>query len=259
MDIDHLKSTIRAIPAPKAPQELETVLKPLPSLQVSAVGRAARSERSITILAGAMALAIGSYLALSVHGFWGTALSIGAIFMTALSLDMKGRFKTEYEAATAGWDEQRRSWQAKAGPEAFEEKRRHYLSLANTYSGLPAKEREMLNVLEQKKRELQFVNYMRSQSIGRAKISGVGDGRKASLASYGFKTAWDVRNGRVGSVPGFGPSLAGEVDAWASSVIKAFVLIHLSRQIHGWSKKSKTRSATNARKSSVNSATRLIT
>lgn len=223
MDISQLLSTIRAIPAPTAPPELEAALAPLPVVQISAAGRAARFERNVTVLAGATALAIGSYLAFAVHGFWGTALAVGTIFTTACSLDIKTKFKTQYEGAQTAWEEQRKIWRNQAGPEKFERARNHYLSLANTHAELPAKEHEMLNALEQKKREIQFISYMKSQSIDRAKISGIGQGRKVTLASYGFQTAWDVRNGRIGSVPGFGPSLVGEMEAWASSITKKFV------------------------------------
>lgn len=223
MDISQLLSTIRAMPAPTAPQELEAALAPLPVLQMSTAGRAARFERSVTLLAGAAALAIGFYLAFAVHGFWGTALAAGAIFTTACSLDIKTRFKAQYESAQTAWEEQRKIWRDQAGPEKFESTRNHYLSLANIHAGLPAKEREMLDALEQKRREIQFISYMKSQSIDRAKISGIGQGRKVTLASHGFQTAWDIRNGRVGSVPGFGPSLVGEMEAWASSITKKFV------------------------------------
>lgn len=211
------------MPAPTAPQELEAALAPLPVLQMSTAGRAARFERSVTLLAGAAALAIGFYLAFAVHGFWGTALAAGAIFTTACSLDIKTRFKAQYESAQTAWEEQRKIWRDQAGPEKFESTRNHYLSLANIHAGLPAKEREMLDALEQKRREIQFISYMKSQSIDRAKISGIGQGRKVTLASHGFQTAWDIRNGRVGSVPGFGPSLVGEMEAWASSITKKFV------------------------------------
>ena len=211
------------MPAPTAPQELEAALAPLPVLQMSTAGRAASFERSVTLLAGAAALAIGFYLAFAVHGFWGTALAAGAIFTTACSLDIKTRFKAQYESAQTAWEEQRKIWRDQAGPEKFESTRNHYLSLANIHAGLPAKEREMLDALEQKRREIQFISYMKSQSIDRAKISGIGQGRKVTLASHGFQTAWDIRNGRVGSVPGFGPSLVGEMEAWASSITKKFV------------------------------------
>jgi hypothetical protein len=222
MDISHIVEAIKAMPAPPSPPELETALPPLPALQLSEVGRAARSERTLTVFAGAAALMVGSYLALFVHGFWGTALCVGALVMAALSVSLKRKFEVEYRDAKAKLDEQRQTWLAQAGPATFEEKRKLFLSLAGTYSALPAKERELLGELEKTKRERQFTSYMKSQLIERAKIPGVGQSRKATLASHGFANALDVKNRRVPKLPGFGPSLVGEVEAWASSVGQRF-------------------------------------
>ncbi|AUC13195.1 hypothetical protein BLX90_22800 (plasmid) [Rhizobium sp. Y9] len=222
MDISHIVEAIKAMPAPPSPPELETVLPPLPALQLSKAGHAARSERKLTVFAGASALTVGGYLALFVHGFWGTALCVGAIVMASISVSLKGKFEIAYRDAKAKWDEQRQNWLAQAGPTTFEEKRKLFLSLADTYSGLPAKERELLGELEKTKRERQFTSYMKSQLIERAKIPGVGQSRKATLASYGFTNALDVKNRRVPKLPGFGPSLVGEVEAWASSVAQKF-------------------------------------
>ncbi|BCH67430.1 hypothetical protein RvVAT039_pl02630 (plasmid) [Agrobacterium vitis] len=195
MDISHIVETIKAIPAPPSPPELETALPPLPTFQLSEVGRAARSERKLTVFAGAAALTVGGYLALFVHGFWGTALCVGAIVMASISVSLKGKFEVAYRDAKAKWDEQRPTWLAQAGPATFEETRKLFLSLAETYSGLPAKERELLGELEKTKRERQFTSYMKSQLIERAKIPGVGQSRKATLASYGFANALDVKIG----------------------------------------------------------------
>lgn len=223
MDIGQLLSAIRGIPAPPVPPEPETAIVPLPILQISSAGRAARSEKNLTVMTGIAAIAIGLYLMFAVQGFWGLALVLGAGVMTARSHDLKIRFKGEYDSAKSAWDEQRKIWLDQAGPERFERKRSHYLSLANTHAGLPAKERAKLNALEQKKREIQLLKHMESHLIDRAKIPRIGDGRKATLASYGIENAWDVQNQRIANVPGFGPSLIGELEKWARTIERKFV------------------------------------
>lgn len=223
MDIGQLLSAIRAIPAPPAAPEPETIIAPPPNLQISAEGRAARTERSITVIAGLLAVIVGIYLLMEVQGFWGLALTAGAGLMTFRSNDLKIKFQSEHTSAKAAWDEQRKIWLDQDGPEKFERRKSHYLTLANTHADLPSREREKLNVLEQKKRELQLVKHMESHLIDRAKIPGIGQGRKATLASYGFENAWDVRNQTVTSVPGFGPSFAGKLETWARSVERKFV------------------------------------
>lgn len=223
MDIGQLLSAIRRTPAPSAAPDPEAIIAPQPKLQISAEGRAARTERSVTIVAGLLAIFVGIYLLLEVQGFWGVALTAGAGFMTYRSSDLKVRFHSDHSSAKAAWDEQRKIWLDQAGPEKFERRKSHYLALANTHAGLPTKERDKLNVLEQKKRELQLVKYLESHLIDGAKIPRIGQGRKATLASYGFENAWDVLNQAITSVPGFGPSLARELETWARMVERKFV------------------------------------
>lgn len=223
LDIGQLIAAIRAVPAPTKPPEVDTIIGPIPNLTISPSGRAARSERSVTLFAGIIAVGIGIYLMAAVQGFWGLALTAGAAFMLFRSADLKTRFRNEHSIAKAGWVEQHKLWLSQAGPETFEKRKDHYLALANTHSGLPAKEREKLQVLDQKKRQLQLVKHMEAHLVDRAKIPGIGQGRKATLASYGFENAWDVQHQAVINVPGFGPSLTGELQTWARSVERKFV------------------------------------
>ncbi len=223
MDIGQLLSEIRGTPAPSQPPEPETALGPLPTLQISAAGSAARSERTVTTITGIGAIFIGLYLMLAVQGFLGVALVIGAGIMTARSQDLKIRFKSDYDSARSAWDEQRKVWLVQAGPEKFERKKSHYLSLERDHAGLPAKERAKLNALEQKKRELQLVKHLKSHLIDRANIPRIGEGRKATLVSYGIENAWDVRKKHLENVQGFGPSLVGELEKWGRSIESKFV------------------------------------
>ncbi|TDW31871.1 DNA-binding helix-hairpin-helix protein with protein kinase domain [Rhizobium azibense] len=223
MDIGQLLTAIKTMPAPPSPPNPESAMGLLPQLAMSSAGRGARSERNLTVLAGLGAIVVGLYLMSQVSGFWGLALVIGAGIVAARSLDLKAKFATEHNNAKSGWEEQKKIWLSKAGPETFEARRSHYLSLANAHSVLPAKEREKLAALEQKKRQLQLEKHMDSHLIDRAKIPRIGQGRKATLASYGFESALDVRQRSVTGVPGFGPSLASDIEAWARSVERKFV------------------------------------
>ncbi|QKK18874.1 helix-hairpin-helix domain-containing protein [Rhizobium indicum] len=223
MDIGQLLNAIKTMPAPPSPPNAESVIGPLASLTMSQTGKSARNERNATVAAGVIAVGVGLYLMAQVSGFWGIALSLGAIVIAGRSLDLKTKFASELNGAKAGWEEQHKNWVKKAGPEAFEARRSHYIALGATHSGLPAKEREKLAALEQKKRQLQLDKHMDAHLIDRAKIPRVGPGRKATLASYGFESALDVRQRSVTGVPGFGPSLASEIEGWARTVERKFV------------------------------------
>jgi DNA-binding helix-hairpin-helix protein with protein kinase domain len=58
--------------------------------------------------------------------------------------------------------------------------------------------------------------------IDKAKLDGIGDGRKRTLQSYGIETAADLLNNAVESVPGFGPKLCGTLYSWRQSLEARF-------------------------------------
>jgi len=223
MDIGQLLTAIKTMPMPPRAPDPEQLIGPLPGLGRSAAAKQARQERTAAVGAGIIAAGVALYLISAVSGFWGVALLIGVGIVAIKSMDIKGKFATELSGAKSGWDEQRKIWEAKAGPETFENRRNHYLSLGAAHSSLPQKERERLGVLDQKKRQLQLQKHMESHQIDRATIQRVGRGRKATLESYGFENAWDVQQRSVTGVPGFGPSLAGDVETWAKTVERKFV------------------------------------
>ncbi|TBY65781.1 protein kinase domain-containing protein [Rhizobium leguminosarum bv. viciae] len=223
MDIGQLLTAIKTMPSlPRAPDP-EGLIGPLPALNRSLAAKQARQERNAAVAAGIVAAGVAFYLMSAVSGFWGVALLIGVGIVAIGSMDIKGRFATELNSARSGWEEQRKIWESKAGPETFESRRSRYLALAAAHGNLPQKERERLAVLDQKKRQLQLEKHMESHRIDRAKIPRVGQGRKATLASYGFENAWDVQQRSVTGVPGFGPSLAGDMEKWARTVERKFV------------------------------------
>jgi hypothetical protein len=51
----------------------------------------------------------------------------------------------------------------------------------------------------------------------------VGDGRKATLRSYGIETAADIERSRIESISGFGPVIVGELLGWRASIERHFV------------------------------------
>ncbi len=223
MDIGQLLTAIRTMPSPAAAPDPEMVIGPLHNLSMSPAGIAARRERKAAIFAGLAAGLVAIYLISQVNGFWGLALLIGVGVVMFRSMDLRNRFATEMNSARSGWEEQKKIYVGKAGPEVFEARRNHYLGLATAHAALPARERDQLNALDQKKRQLQLEKHMEAHRIDRAKIPNIGQGRKATLASFGFESAFDVMQRSVTGVPGFGPSLAGDLMVWARSVEKKFV------------------------------------
>ena len=147
----------------------------------------------------------------------------GCAYMIFRAKDLGRKFAAELASATSGWEDAKKKWQAAAGPEEFAAKKGRYVYLAGLHQQLPGKERGLLQELEKRKRELQLRKYLEGQFIDRAKISNIGPGRKATLASYGIETAWDIKTTDVTRVPGFGPARAADLKGWLATVERKFV------------------------------------
>ncbi|MNT33077.1 hypothetical protein D3C72_1689870 [compost metagenome] len=65
--------------------------------------------------------------------------------------------------------------------------------------------------------------HLESHLLDRAKVAGIGPGRKATLASFGVETAWDVKSRRIANIPGFGPAMQEKLRQWSKSVEQKFV------------------------------------
>lgn len=69
----------------------------------------------------------------------------------------------------------------------------------------------------------QLHDYLDRHFIRAAKIPGVGEQRKLTLASFGIETAADVTPSAVGAVPGFGTGLTANLMGWRKSLEQRFV------------------------------------
>jgi DNA-binding helix-hairpin-helix protein with protein kinase domain len=79
-----------------------------------------------------------------------------------------------------------------------------------------------MDKLRQDVREQQRTEYLRQAFISDANISGIGQNRTLTLEAYGFETAFDVLQGGVDRIPGFGDMLTANLMAWAASVDGCF-------------------------------------
>ncbi|NIE63180.1 hypothetical protein [Burkholderia sp. Ax-1719] len=66
-------------------------------------------------------------------------------------------------------------------------------------------------------------DYLDRHFIRAAKISGVGEQRKLTLASFGIETAADLTPAAIGAVPGFGAGLTANLMAWRHTIEQRFV------------------------------------
>src|SRR5262245_3264681 len=82
----------------------------------------------------------------------------------------------------------------------LEDAKKHYESLSNSRT-------QELEQLERARRTEQQKDFLERHFIKDYKIDGIGQGRRATLLSYGIETFYDVTRQSVDQVPGFGAAL----------------------------------------------------
>src|SRR5580704_12101820 len=214
-DLDYIMSKIERIPSPGQAPDLLSLMPTTGDLKPSEAAR--NFKRRVWARKAIGLAAAGLALFLMVNGMaWGFFLLIpaGILFFGEVSGDFRQR-RSNVEAI---WKTSIENWNRNAGCGRFDEKKGELLRAAASYRALPDIERDMLRALENKKRNLQMQKHLEAHKISRARIDGVGDGRKMTLRSFGVETAWDIKSNVIKAVPGFGPVLTGKLIAWRRSV-----------------------------------------
>jgi DNA-binding helix-hairpin-helix protein with protein kinase domain len=135
------------------------------------------------------------------------------------------RREAAVRSARTGFDQLRQEWAETSGRFA-EEFKWAYIELQSTksdYEALSAGYDRDLQRLKESSRDAQQKAYLEGHLLEDASIKGVGRGRKSTLASYGIETAEDLNLSDLESVPGFGPTLIGDLLNWKRSVLSRFV------------------------------------
>lgn len=222
-NIGEIIAQINRISSPPFPPRAEDIMPSMQGLKISDAAKSKRKSRAISMTLALMAFGVGLYVAAVVQGFIGIVIAgISLMYFFSAKGEMRP-FETELELSKTEWKNLRQMWEKHAGPEIFEGQKAHYLELASVHAGLPQKEKEKLAELERNKRNLQMRKYLQSHLLDRAKVPGIGPGRKATLASFGVETAWDVKSKQIMRIPGFGPTMQHYLEQWAMSVERKFV------------------------------------
>ncbi len=77
----------------------------------------------------------------------------------------------------------------------------------NRYESIVNSRRQELDRVEQAREKEQRKEFLERHFIKNYRIDGIGQGRRATLLSYGIETLYDVTPSAVSHVPGFGPML----------------------------------------------------
>lgn len=135
-----------------------------------------------------------------------------------------GSLRSNKNTLDRQWTKALGDWQTRCGNEPFAKLKSELFADKNAYQGLASEQAQRIQKYQQNRRTAQLNAYLDTHYIRRAKISGIGPGKTATLASYGIETAADLTSrGRIEQVPGFGPTTAFNLLAWRRTIESRFV------------------------------------
>jgi DNA-binding helix-hairpin-helix protein with protein kinase domain len=224
-DVDALRRQIHAVPPPEVPAALvpavpATTAQPLPA-GVRTTRIAGRAGGIGGVIAGLVGLGGGDPLAFPI--------AIGLLIIWFI-LRRSGGYATARAERRARLQQATRDLDAAANrtKQTLDEIRgrfgaaRQELERAREqYKGIPAALQNDLQALVRQREATQRKHFLERYFIAHADIRGIGEGLKATLASYGVETAADV-SWAVQQVPGFGPKRATDLMSWRQAVEAGF-------------------------------------
>ncbi|TAN52572.1 MAG: hypothetical protein EPN26_07825 [Rhodospirillales bacterium] len=214
-DVAALWVRIAAVPSP-GPAPTLSEYKAAPSPQAAAHGRAMTAKKVFGY--GALIVAL-----LALIGFapqllilWGIGGFVAwAKVSTWVSSGAEiGKFRDSARTAEDSRRAINTRWEQEATDHRFVTQLRQLEHERDQLRDLPHVRQRRYQELERTREHHQRRRYLERFEIERAKISGVGPGRKAMLESYNIETAWDVSESHIMRVPGFGPALTRELLKW---------------------------------------------
>ena len=133
-----------------------------------------------------------------------------------------GPFQKAYEDADKRTQNELESFVQRNGAMEVVKVRNDLVNTIAAYKSHDSLLAQELRALTTSRKSRQLQAHLDRFPIRRSHISGIGPDRTATLMAYGIETAADVIYARVIDVPGFGPSLTGELVAWRKRMESRF-------------------------------------
>jgi DNA-binding helix-hairpin-helix protein with protein kinase domain len=228
-DVNVVWAQILAVPSPGAGPVIppRTAFPVTPSPTALAKHRSRLLRTSFAWFFGIAGPVLAIKAAVEVGG-WASVATVGILFYVAYVLldkadSLRQRAQRELEDAEAFFKALEKTWIREASEAGFGARRKTLENLKNEYLGLPALRQTKINRLQAGLAQAQLQKFLDRHRIEHAKIPGIGEGRRATLQSYGIETAGDITPNALMQVPGFGPALAAALLEWRKSVAARFV------------------------------------
>ena len=220
-DLDAIWLQIRAVPHPGP---LPPLAAPTVQVMPSLVVREARQQRltrrwicygAITLLGTITAAGFGTAAALTLVIITAViCILIASSFANSPCKKLRPQRQQVLKAAETQFQFTEQRWTREAASQGFEAKYRELEAAKGQLAGLEAQRQSRLRQLDLDRANKQLERHMDRLKIQDVSIDGIGQGRVATLQSYGIETAGDIVENTILSIPGFGPSLTSRLMAW---------------------------------------------
>jgi DNA-binding helix-hairpin-helix protein with protein kinase domain len=225
VDISQIVALVNAVRDPGQTPNIQTIIVVPTNLGPAPVTGGLITNLKRRAYLGVGASAVGAILV----SFGGVVIVPGllvlAVGVVANAIAPKGlnKLREARSEAEKSWRTIEDAWSKQPGNGRFLQIKSEISEYIRVLTDLPKEESRELQKLEQNKRDNQLKRHLDRFLIADAKISKIGSGRKAVLASFGIQTAADIETYRVSALQGFGPTLVSALMAWRQSVANRFV------------------------------------
>lgn len=137
--------------------------------------------------------------------------------------DKRRNLEFALDAVEKRYAEAKKRWDEGASSQLFDARITTLKEAKKQIQDLTLEQQKRHEKLEKDGIKRQMETYLDRFKIQSAYIEGVGQGRKATLQSYGVETAADVSARTILNIPGFGPSLSNSLLAWRRGHESRFV------------------------------------
>ncbi len=213
---DILAMTVPALPSlPEIPQVA-------PSAAAQAIGKRRGVWRVMGLAMATLIFVLGLAFDSSSFLLWVIlACVIGPWVNSRGNADRTPLFAAQRQAK-ARYDDLSGRWSREDGSQSFNLKIAGLRALREEWVGLPALRKQRFEQLVANRQKHAMRAFLDQYEIERAKIPGIGAGKKAMLESFNIETAADITQHAVMQVPGFGPALTEKLMRWRRGIERNF-------------------------------------
>jgi DNA-binding helix-hairpin-helix protein with protein kinase domain len=222
-DIERAWAAIKAVVLP----DPTTIMPKLPTLgkEPSAEAKSAKGGKARDKLFGLVVA--GGAIALFTQAPQVWFIWIGALYY-AWSLFSKDAvdapaWRSRYNDVDQQWQERFERWRQGTGIDALVRLKDNLENAVNEYRGLAGEKAQAISRLKNERHARQLNEYLDRFMIRRASISGIGQAKTVTLASFGVETAADITKSAITRIPGFGSTTAEKLLEWRAAHQRRFV------------------------------------